>query len=98
MEKDLDTRLEWVAAIHYDTGQTHVHIVMRGKRDGGRDLVIPHDYISRGIRERAQELVSLELGPVSELENRQRMVQAERMADIDRALFQRLRYDRLDLS
>ncbi len=101
LEKDLDTRLEWVAANHYDTGQPHVHIVMRGKRDDGRDLVIPRDYISRGIRACAQELVSLELGPVSELENRQRMqrmVQAERMTDIDRALFRRVRDDRLDLS
>ena len=101
MEKDLDTRLEWVAANHYDTGQPHVHIVMRGKRDDGKDLVIPRDYISKGLRERAQELVSLELGPVSELENRlrtQRMVEAERMTDIDRALLRRARDGQLDLS
>ncbi len=101
MEQDLDTRLEWVAANHYDTGQPHVHIVMRGKRADGRDLVIPRDYISRGLRERAQELVSLELGPVSELEHRQRlqrMVQAERLTDLDRALFRRIEGDRLDLS
>jgi len=30
MEKDLETRLEWVAANHYNTGQPHVHIAMRG--------------------------------------------------------------------
>ncbi|MEM7662928.1 MAG: DUF3363 domain-containing protein [Pseudomonadota bacterium] len=101
MEKDLDTRLEWAAANHYDTDQPHVHIVMRGKRDDGKDLVIPRDYISKGLRERAQELVSLELGPVSELENRlrtQRMVEAERMTDIDRALIRRARDGQLDLS
>lgn len=101
IEKDLDTRLEWVAANHYDTGQPHIHIVVRGKREDGKDLVIPRDYISRGLRERAQELVSLELGPVSELENRQRlqrMVRAERLTDIDRALFRRVEGDRLDLS
>lgn len=101
MEKDLDTKLEWVAANHYDTGQPHVHILMRGKREDGTDLVIPRDYISKGLRERAQELVSLELGPVSELENRhrlQRMVQSERLTDIDRALFRRMRGGELDLS
>jgi len=30
MEKDLETRLEWVAVNHYNTGQPHVHIAMRG--------------------------------------------------------------------
>ena len=101
MEKDLETRLEWIAANHYDTGQPHVHIVMRGTREDGKDLVIPRDYISRGLRERAQELVSLELGPVSELEHRQRMqrmVQAERFTDLDRALLRRSRNGTLDLA
>lgn len=101
MEQDLDTRLEWVAANHYDTGQPHVHIVMRGVREDGKDLEIPRDYISRGLRERAQELVSLELGPVSELEHRQRMqrmVQAERFTDLDRTLLRRSCDGTLDLA
>lgn len=101
MEKDLETRLEWVAANHYNTGQPHVHIAMRGKREDGKDLAIPCDYIARGLRERAHEMVSLELGPVSELEHRQRMrrmMQFERFTDIDRALLRRARDGTLDLS
>jgi len=71
------------------------------QREDGKDLVIPYDYIARGLRERAHELVSLELGPVSELEHRQRMrrmMQFEHFTDIDRALLRRARDGTLDLS
>lgn len=90
MEHDLGTKLDWVAADHYDTGQPHTHLVIRGKRDDGTDLVIPKNYASNGIRNRAQELVTIELGPVSEIEGRTRMarmVQQKRLTQIDRHLF-----------
>lgn len=90
MEHDLETKLDWVAADHYDTGQPHTHLVIRGKRDDGSDLVMPRDYVAKGIRERAQELVTIELGPISEIEGRTRMarmVQQQRLTQIDRGLF-----------
>lgn len=62
MESDLGTKLDWVAIDHYDTAQPHTHLLVRGVRDDGKDLVIPREYISRGMRERAQEIESLELG------------------------------------
>src|SRR3546814_594830 len=40
MEEDLGTRLDWVAVDHYNTGHPHTHIVLRGKDDRGKDLVI----------------------------------------------------------
>jgi type IV secretory pathway VirD2 relaxase len=89
MEHDLETKLDWVAADHYDTGQPHVHLVIRGKRDNSQDLVIPKRYIAHGIRGRAQELVELELGPMLEIDGRRRsaqMVQQERFTDLDRQL------------
>lgn len=89
MEKDLGTKLEWVAADHYDTGQPHTHIVVRGKRDDGTDLVMPKDYVSRGIRMRAQELVEIELGPVPQIEGRERfarMVRDHRLTALDRQM------------
>ena len=46
MEKDLGTRLDWVAVDHYNTGHPHSHIVIRGKDDRGKDLIIARDYIS----------------------------------------------------
>ena len=63
MERDLGTRLDWVAVDHWNTDNPHVHILVRGVADDGADLVISRDYISRGLRPRAEDLVTLELGP-----------------------------------
>src|SRR3546814_2108727 len=63
MEADLGSRLDWVAVDHWNTDNPHVHLLVRGVADTGADLVISRDYISRGLRSRAEELVSIELGP-----------------------------------
>lgn len=87
MERDLDTRLDWVAVDHFNTDNPHSHIVLRGKDELGQDLVIARDYISHGIRERASELLTLELGPVSELQVQRgyaREVDQERFTRLDR--------------
>ena len=88
-ERDLGTRLDWVAVDHWNTDQPHVHVLVRGRGDDGRDLVISRDYISLGFRGRAEELVGLELGPRSEQVIRsvlEREVGAERWTSLDRAL------------
>ena len=54
-----------------------------------QDLVISRDYISRGFRDRAEERVTLELGPRSEREIQsalEKEVEAERWTGLDRAL------------
>ena len=89
MEHDLGTRLDWVGAVHTNTGHPHAHIVVRGRRDDGQDLVIPRNYISHGIRERATDLVTLELGPETMLERDEKLmreVNAERLTRTDRTL------------
>jgi type IV secretory pathway VirD2 relaxase len=63
MEADLGTRLDWVAVDHWNTDNPHVHLLVRGVDETGADLVISRDYISRGVRSRAEDLVSIELGP-----------------------------------
>lgn len=73
MAADLGTELDWVAVDHYNTAHPHSHIVLRGVDDRGADLVIARDYISHGMRRRACELATLELGPETELEIRERM-------------------------
>jgi type IV secretory pathway VirD2 relaxase len=88
-ERDLGTKLDWVAVDHWNTDNPHVHILIRGRADDGKDLVISRAYISQGFRERAAELVTLELGPRSELETRsalKRELEAERWTNLDRAL------------
>jgi type IV secretory pathway VirD2 relaxase len=87
--QDLGTRLDWIAVDHWNTDNPHVHILIRGRADDGRDLVISRAYISRGFRDRAAERVTLELGPRTELEIRsalEREVVAERWTGLDRTL------------
>lgn len=89
MEQDLGTKLEWVAVDHYNTGHPHTHVLLRGRDDRGKDLVIARDYISRGMRERAAEIVTLDLGPQSDLEIERKArldVGQERFTGLDRAL------------
>ena len=89
MEKDLGTGLEWVAADHSDTGHPHSHIILRGKDDRGKNLIIARDYIAHGMRERLAQLVSRDLGPRTSLEIQQQMardVGAERLTPLDRSL------------
>ncbi|MBI5261644.1 MAG: DUF3363 domain-containing protein [Bradyrhizobium sp.] len=87
--KDLGTRLDWIAVDHWNTDNPHLHVLVRGRAEDGKDLVISRDYISRGLRARAAERVTLELGPPSEREVRsalEREVDAERWTGLDRAL------------
>jgi type IV secretory pathway VirD2 relaxase len=89
VERDLGTRLDWVATDHWNTDNPHVHVLIRGKADDGQDLVVSRAYISHGFRDRAAERITLELGPRSELEIRsamEREVDAERWTGLDRAL------------
>ena len=89
MEADLGTRLEWVAADHWITDNPHTHIVLRGKDDTGKVLIIARDYIGQGMRERASELATEWLGPRTELEVQQglqREVGQERWTSLDRTL------------
>ncbi len=60
-----EPNLEWVAVNHYDTDQPHSHVMMRGKRANGQDLVMPRSYVSHGLRERAQEQAQAILGDSS---------------------------------
>jgi type IV secretory pathway VirD2 relaxase len=89
MERDLDTKLEWVAIDHHNTDDAHVHLLVRGVRENGRPLEINREYIRSGIRIRSQEIATRELGPRLEpemLRSRERAVRREQWTEIDRAL------------
>lgn len=89
MEEDLGTKLDWVAVDHYNTGHPHSHVIVRGKTDRNKDLIIAREYITEGMRERAAEIVRLDLGPRSDYEIEDRLrdeVNQERFTSIDRNL------------
>ncbi len=100
MEQDLDTTLDWVAVDHYNTGHPHTHVVVRGVTDDGKILYIAGNYISHGIRARASDLVTRELGRQSELEVQQKLsleVDHDRFTRLDRALLDATEDGRVDL-
>jgi type IV secretory pathway VirD2 relaxase len=86
MERDLGTKLEWIAVDHWDTDNPHTHVVLRGKDDSGKDLIIAPEYISGGMQARARELATEWLGLRTEREIREslsREVTQERWTSLD---------------
>lgn len=89
MEKDLGTKLDWVAVDHWNTEHPHIHLIVRGMQDDGEDLVISRDYIKEGMRDRARDLITLELGPRTDLDIHnalERQIESERWTSLDRQL------------
>ncbi|MFT6673473.1 MAG: type IV secretory pathway VirD2 relaxase [Afipia broomeae] len=100
MEEDLSTKLDWVAIDHFNTGHPHSHVIIRGQDDLGKDLIIAQDYITDGLRLRAEERVTLELGPETDIELRRRLeaeMTAERFTHLDRILVEEVPTRLLDL-
>ena len=89
MEKDLGTKLDWIGVDHWNTEHPHIHVIVRGRADDGQDLVISRDYIKEGMRARAQDLITQELGPRTDQEIRrtlERQIDSERWTNLDRQL------------
>jgi type IV secretory pathway VirD2 relaxase len=86
MERDLATRLDWVAVDQWDTDNPHTDIVLLGVDDAGENLFIAREYISHGMRLRACKLATDWLGPRTEREiwaSLDREVGQERWTSLD---------------
>lgn len=100
IETDLGTKIDWVAVNHHNTGHPHVHVIVNGRDALGEDLVINGDYLANGIRERASELATLELGAVTEIEQRRKLmaeIDQDQLTRIDRAMIAEAEDRLLDL-
>lgn len=89
VETDLGTTLDWVAVDHHDTGHPHIHVIVRGVTEDGKTLNIAGDYIAHGLRHRASEVLTRDLGHQTERELQRQLeteVDAERLTRLDRAL------------
>lgn len=98
MEEDLGTKLDWVAVDHFNTGHPHSHVVLRGIDDTGNNLIIAREYISHGIRERAAELATLDLGPRTDQEIQEKLrleIGEERVTALDRRLLREMDEQRI---
>lgn len=97
MERDLGMPLDWVAVNHHNTDNPHVHVILRGRRRDGPDLVIPRDYATWGLRHAAREIATQMLGDRGREDERlslDRETRAERMTRLDRILETEINPDR----
>lgn len=88
VEHDLGP-LDWMAVDHRNTNHSHSHILIRGRSADGSDLVMARDYISHGIRDRAQQVATKMLGERTLNEAQASIaadVTAERFTSLDRTL------------
>ena len=88
-EKDLGTKLDWVGVDHWNTEHPHIHVIARGRTDDGGDLVIARDYISDGMRARARDLITQELGIRTDRDihnTLERQIDSDRWTSLDRQL------------
>lgn len=84
-----EPQLTWIGTCHYDTDQPHAHVLIRGRRGDGRDLVIPRDYVGYGFRARAQEVAQERLGDLSRADAERRIwkeTEADRFTGFDKRL------------
>jgi type IV secretory pathway VirD2 relaxase len=82
----LGTELSWVAVDHKDTDNPHTHIVVRGRRSNGQDLVLPRDFIKHGFRGIAQDVATEWLGdrtPEQERLSYQREIRRHGLTKLD---------------
>lgn len=89
MERDLKTRLQWLAIDHHNTDEPHAHILLRGVRDNGQALTIPRDYVRHGLREAAQQIATRWLGERTAEqinESQRKELAAERYTPLDAAI------------
>lgn len=62
MERDLGVQLDWVAIDHHNTDNPHTHVIVRGLRRDGVELIIPREYVSHGLREAARDVATDRIG------------------------------------
>jgi hypothetical protein len=84
-----EPNLDWIAVNHFDTDQPHSHVLIRGRRADGRNLVIPRAVMGYGFRARAQEHAQELLGEMTREQAEVRLrnqITAVRETELDRHL------------
>jgi hypothetical protein len=88
-----EPNLNWIAVNHFDTDQPHSHVLIRGRRADGRNLVIPRAVMGYGFRARAQEHAQELLGELTREQAEIRLrsqITADRETELDKSLARHL--------
>lgn len=91
-----EPRLTWIAVCHFNTDHPHAHVVVRGRRENGAALFISPKYLYHGVRARAREVATAELGDFSRGDEERwiwRETKAERFTGLDRRLMRLAAHD-----
>lgn len=81
--------LAWIGSCHHNTAHPHAHVVVRGRRSDGQDLIMPRAYLTWGLRERAEETARERLGGLSRTGSERaiwRATRADAFTSLDRRL------------
>jgi hypothetical protein len=92
VSKELNTELEWIAIVHFNTGHPHVHVALRGITQAG-NLRLPREVIKHSIRRHAEDLCTEQLGfrTINDaIESERREVKALHVTSLDRDIQRRL--------
>ena len=79
-------QLNWVAAIHSNTDHRHVHILMGGLDENGREIFLPKPMVAQ-LHKISSEILTERYGHRLEselIQSREKVLEAERVTDIDR--------------
>lgn len=101
VERDLRREVDWVAASHFNTAHPHIHIAVRGGVPEVDELIIARRYLIHGLRHRAEEALTAELGYRRSLElaaETSRAASQDRYTFIDRDLKRAALSGEIDLS
>ena len=73
VERDLGVKLDWLAVDHHNTHNPHTHVILRGVRRDGVDLLLPREYVAHGLREAARGVATQILGERGRADERLRL-------------------------
>lgn len=97
MEKDLGTRLEWIAINHFNTDDLHTHLLIRGRREDGKELRIDRQYIQQGMHQAARQIATAWLGERTEQQMKRaadKELKADRYTALDAFIERHVNADR----
>ena len=89
MERDLGVKLDWMAIDHHNTDNPHTHVIVRGVRRDGVELILPREYVSHGLREAARDVATDRIGARGREDERLRLdrdAHAQSYNRLDRAI------------
>jgi hypothetical protein len=93
IERDLGVKTDWIAVDHYNTDNPHTHVILRGVRRDGADLVLPREYVAHGLREAARDVATELIGERGIADERLRLereTQARGLTRLDQAIERQL--------